>query len=284
MRRTSVVLVCSLLAASGSSCSTKQRIHTETELAKALISDEQEAQLGLQVKQELTKQNIRYLEDPTVTAYVKGITDKIFPFAEKDRKGVTWHVHVIDDPATVNAFATPGGHLYVFSGLLLAAENEAEVAGVLAHEAGHVVGRHSARQMVTALGLQTVGAIALGENPSMLAQIAATIAAQGTLLAHGRSEEVEADSFGVKYSSAAGYDPRGIATFFQKLAKQEGKVPRALVWIRSHPLTEDRVKFVNRKVASLPRKGGATNAPQHDAIRQHLQRLSPQAGQPPHTH
>ncbi len=287
MRRTSSFLLASLLAASvaGAGCSNRQRIHTETELAKALISDEQENELGLKVHQELEKQNIRYLDDPTVNAYVDGIARKILPLASKDRPGVKWHIHIVDDPQQVNAFATPGGHLYVFTGLLLAAGNEAEVAGVLAHEAGHVVGRHSARQMVNALGLETVASLALGENPPLLAQIAATIAAQGTMLAHTRSEEVESDAYGVKYLAGAGYDPRAMGTFFQKLAKKEGNVPRGMVWLSSHPLTPDRVKYVNRRAKQYAvRGGGVTNAPQHDAVRQHIQRLSPQAGQPVHTH
>ena len=118
-------------------CSHAQLGQAETAAAKLLVSDEQENQIGLQVKQQLEQQqHVKYLDDPAVVAFVKRITDKILPLAEKDRPGVKWQVHVIDDPKTVNAFAAPGGYLYVYSGLLLAADDASQVAGVLSHEAG----------------------------------------------------------------------------------------------------------------------------------------------------
>jgi len=105
----------------GAGCTHAQRSGAETAVAKTLISDEQENQIGLQVKQELEKEHVKYVEDPEVVAFVKGITDRVLPLAEKDRPGVKWEVKVIDEAGTVNAFATPGGHLYVYSGLLMAA-------------------------------------------------------------------------------------------------------------------------------------------------------------------
>ena len=180
-------------------CSHEQYRGAETAAAKALISDEQGNQIGLQVKQELEqKEHVKYVEDPQVVSFVKGITDKILPLAEKDRLGVKWDVKVIDDAKTVNAFATPGGYLYVYSGLLLAADNPSEIAGVLSHEAGHVVGRHSARQMVDAYGLQAVAALALGKNPGLAAQVATGVVGQGLTLANSRGDETEADEYGAK--------------------------------------------------------------------------------------
>jgi hypothetical protein len=117
------VLAFLVLAIGLGGCAERQRAAAETAEAKALISDDQEMQLGMQVQQELQKQNVRYLDDPEVTAYVHTITSKIFPLAEKDRPGVKWSVRVIDDSNVVNAFATPGGFLYVYTGLLLAASD-----------------------------------------------------------------------------------------------------------------------------------------------------------------
>src|SRR4051812_32249869 len=135
-------------AAGSMGCAT-MGTNAEKVAAEQLISIDQENQLGLQVKNELEqKQNIRYITDPTVGNYVTGVANKVIAFGKKDRPEVQWQVHVIDDAKTVNAFATPGGYLYVYSGLLLAADNEAELAGVMAHETGHVVARHSARSMV----------------------------------------------------------------------------------------------------------------------------------------
>jgi len=263
-------------------CSAAQRVQAEKLAAEVLVPDEQEAQIGLAVRSELEqKQGVRYVEDAQVNGYVKGITDKILPLAAADRPGLTWQVKVIDDPKTVNAFATPGGYLYVYSGLLLEASDTAEVAGVLAHEAGHVVARHSARQMVSAMGLETVTKIALGENPGELTRLAAGFAGQTAMLAHGRSEEFEADQYGARYTARVGYDPRGIGTFFMKLeAKEQGSATPT--WLSTHPATPDRIKKVDALVAKegLSGKGGRDPAPLA-AVKSRLRALPPLPAKPP---
>jgi predicted Zn-dependent protease len=269
------------LAAALAACSVQQRRSTETAIANILIPPEQEKQLGLQVKQELEqKQHVEYVSDPQVNAYVQGITDKILAYARKDRPDVTWTVKTINDPKTVNAFATPGGYLYVYSGLLLAADNSAEVAGVLGHEAGHVVGRHSARQMVDAFGLQALASIALGQNPSGAAQLAAGLAGKGAMLANSRSDETEADEYGARYASAAGYDPRGIATFFDKLMKGEGKQPGWAALVSDHPATPDRIQHVTQYIAEKKLGGsGGTSGAEIAAVKGRLKALPPPKAQ-----
>ena len=185
-----------------------------------------------------------------VSFVIRNRQQKVIAFGKQDRPDVQWQVHVIDDAKTVNAFATPGGYLYVYSGLLLAADNDAELAGVMAHETGHVVARHSARSMVTAYGLNAVTQLVLGQNPGLLAQIASGIASKGVLLSHSRSDETEADEYGARYSSAAGYDPHGLVSFFQKLEKEEGHTPKALTYLSDHPATGDRVEHVNAFIAA----------------------------------
>ena len=256
-----LALATAALAVLSTACTHAQRAKAETTAAKLLISDEQENQIGLQVKQQLeTQEHVRYVEDPQVVAFVKGITDRILPLAEKDRPGVQWEVKVIDDPKTVNAFATPGGHLYVYSGLLLAASNPAEIAGVLSHEAGHVVARHSARQMVNAFGLQAVASLALGENPGLAKQLAAAIAAKGYMLQNSRQDETEADEYGARYAAGAGYDPRGLITFFQKLQKEEGQTPQLLKFLSDHPATPERIAHLQSYIEQqhLAASGGTS--------------------------
>lgn len=256
------------------SCSSQQRIQTETAVAKALISDDEENQLGAQVKQELEQQqHVRYIQDPVITGYVQKVANRIFQFASKERPNLEWQLHVIHDPKTVNAFATPGAFVYVYSGLLLAADNEAELVGVLAHESGHVVARHAARNLVSAYGVEAVLALALGKNPSLLAQIAASIAANGTLLAHSRSDENEADEYGARYSSMAGYDPHGLVTFFQKLQATEGKTPQFMGWLSDHPLTPDRITHVNQYIAEHHLTGSDVGAERLAPIKQRLSSL-----------
>jgi predicted Zn-dependent protease len=276
--RTSFAVALSALAA----CSTQQRISVEKGLADVLVPPEQEKQIGLQVKQQLeTKEQIRYLQEPRVNAYVQEVAGKVLVHAKKDRPDVEWTVQVIDDPKTVNAFATPGGFLYVYSGLLLAADDTAEVAGVLAHEAGHVVGRHSARQMVNAFGLQTLAQLALGENPNAAAQLAAGFAGKTALLAHGRGEELEADEYGARYSSAAGYDPHGIATFFEKLEKSGGKQPGWATLFSTHPASADRIEKVKRYIEKngLRGSGGRSNT-QLAQVKEGLRALPPPPAKP----
>jgi beta-barrel assembly-enhancing protease len=235
-----------LLAAIGAAGCGGMGSRAETIAATQLIPVEQENQLGLQVKQELeTKENVRYVIDPTVVGYVRGVAERVIALGKKDRPEVTWQVNVIDDPKTVNAFATPGGYLYVYSGLLLQTANEAELAGVMAHETGHVVARHAARNMVATYGIQAVSAMVVGQNPGLLAQVASGIASKGLLLKHSRVDETEADEYGARYASGAGYDPHGLVTFFQRLQQQEGQVPGAMVFLSDHPATPDRVSHVS---------------------------------------
>jgi predicted Zn-dependent protease len=272
MRGTVVALMGLLLAGAG--CTHAQRAGAETALAKALVSDEQEQQIGLQVRQQLeTKEKVKYVDDGAVVGFVKGITDRILPLAEKDRPGVKWQVKVIDDPKTVNAFATPGGFLYVYSGLLLAADDAAEVAGVMAHEAGHVAGRHSARQMVDAFGLQALAGLALGQNPGLAGQLASGIGAKGFMLANSRGDETEADEYGARYASAAGFDPRGLVTFFAKLQKGEGKGSQTLAFLSDHPATGDRIAHVEAYIAEKKLGGtGGHDRGALDAIKAKLRR------------
>jgi predicted Zn-dependent protease len=269
-RIVSGLLGLTLVAALGSGCA-KERIRAEKAVADVFITDEQEEQLGLQVKQELEqKEKIQYVQDPAIVEYVNRVATPILQQANRDRKGVKWKVSVINDPKTVNAFATPGGYLYVYTGLLLAADNEAEVAGVLAHEAGHVVGRHSARAMVNAYGLQAITQMALGKNPGAAAQIAAQLASGGAQLAHGRSEETEADEYGAKYASATGYDPHGLITFFQKLQKMQGDTPGALKWLSTHPTNADRISHLNQYIAQNGLHGTELGAEKLAPIKQKL--------------
>ncbi|NVJ22203.1 MULTISPECIES: M48 family metallopeptidase [Myxococcus] len=250
---------------------TTQRVQAEKALAKTFVSDEQEEDIGKQVKAELEqKEKIKYVEDPTIVEYVRNLSAPIIKQATKDRPGVKWKINVIDDPKTVNAFATPGGYLYVYTGLILAADTEAELAGVMAHEAGHVVGRHSARAMVNQMGLQTVTQLALGQNPGAAAQVAAQLVGGGAMLAHSRSEELEADEYGARYSSGAGFDPKGLISFFQKLQAQEGSTPGVMKWLSTHPTNKQRIADLQEFISKKGLRGSNNSPGQLPAIKQKL--------------
>ncbi|MEO8381524.1 MAG: M48 family metalloprotease, partial [Acidobacteriota bacterium] len=133
-----------------------------------LISIEEEWQLGQQLSQDIAKQ-VRFNEDPTVNAYVRSVGQRIVAQTPAPFNQMPWDFHVVEDPA-INAFAIPGGHVYVNTGLLANADNASELAGVMAHEISHVVARHSTEQLSRQYGLSILAGVALGQNPGQLSQ------------------------------------------------------------------------------------------------------------------
>ena len=264
----SAVLTLSLALGLTSGCAAGKRINVGRTAASVLITDDQEKKLGLQVKQELeTKEKVKYVEDPAILEYVTAVSTPILQQANKDRQGVRWTINVIDDPKTVNAFATPGGYLYVYTGLLLAADNEAEVAGVMGHEAGHVVGRHSAQAMLLQYGEQAIIEAALGKSEGTVAQIAASLAGNGASLAFSRGNETESDELGARYMSGAGYDPKAMMTFFEKLAAQEGNPPGVFKWLSTHPPSRERVEHLKGYITQNNLTGSNLGADRLAAIK-----------------
>lgn len=247
-------------------------------LGDLIVPVDQEVAMGNQYAAELDKE-LKELDDPVVQRYVEEMGQRIV--AVCDRQDIEYHFTVIDDPRTVNAFAVPGGHLYVYTGLLIAAENEAEVAGVMAHEVGHVVARHSANQMAQAMVAQVgVSAVqnALSDESgssdwvSMAAGVLGNVAAQGYLLKYGRDDETEADALSVKYTIKAGYDPEGMATFLEKLYELSGRQdPSGFEAIlSSHPPTRGRIEHVRELIAEAGNPGGEVDREAHARIRARL--------------
>jgi predicted Zn-dependent protease len=261
------------------SCGTSTTRTLETDLAGVVVSPDQENKIGLQLKTDLdTKQGVVYLTDPATVEYVRAVANNVIQFGRKERPEVTWQVFVIDDSQTVNAFATPGGYLYVYRGLLETAQNEAELAAVMAHETGHVVARHAARSMVVAYGFDAMTSLAAGKNPGLAAQLTSSIAGKGLLLAHSRSDETEADEYGARYASAAGYDPHAFPTFFQRLQKVEGSQPGVMTYLSDHPATGDRIVHINGFIQSQHLAGANLGAEPYARMRARLRTLPPSPG------
>jgi beta-barrel assembly-enhancing protease len=265
----------SLLAAA-LACASPLKESVEKSAAKALVSPDQAKQIGLQVQSELEKQGVQFVNDSTVDGWVAKVAEPLFGEARKARPDLKdWRVHVINDPKTVNAFATTGGDLYVYSGLVQLADDGAELAGVIAHEIGHVAEYHVQRQMVDALGLEALTALAVGKNPGAATQLVAGIGGKAAMLANSRSDEKQADEWGVVHADAAGYDPSGLVRFFQKLQAQEGKTAAALGWLSDHPTTPSRIadtqKLIGEKSLHAKGKGPAGL----DGVKAALARLPP---------
>jgi predicted Zn-dependent protease len=231
-----------VIAAGTAGCATVSQIN--------IVSQEQELQMGAQFAAELEK-DLRFIKDPEVVGYIDNLGQSLARVSQRSDIPYTFHVVDTDE---VNAFAVPGGYLYVNRGLIEAAESESELAGVLGHEIGHVVGRHSARQLSQQMGLAALASIALGENPGVVAQLAAQIAATGAITHYSREMETEADRYGVQELYDAGIDPDGLATFFDKLVEMRGGAGSGKLeqFFSTHPDPGNRAADVRAQIARLP--------------------------------
>jgi predicted Zn-dependent protease len=224
-----------------------------------LMSEQEEVQVGRESDAQIRKQMGIYA-DENLQRYVAGVGSRLV--TSTHRTNLPWTFAVVDEPA-VNAFALPGGFIYVTRGILPFLRDESELAGVLGHEIGHVDARHSAeaysKQLGAGLGLAIAGILAPSTQP--LQGVAG--AGLGVLfLKYGRDAELESDRLGVGYAAANGWDPRGVPGLLTTLARldEAGGSRRGVPnWALTHPPAADRVTKVQEVVAATPRTGTATN-------------------------
>lgn len=219
-----------------------------------LISVEEEWQLGNQLAQQVASE-VRLSNDAALNEYVSSVGRRLVAQTPAPYNQLPWDFHVVVDPS-VNAFAIPGGHVYVNTGLIATAGNASELAGVVAHEISHVVARHSTEQISRQYGLSILAGLVLGQNPSELSQLAAQIVAGGAVARFSRDAEREADKLGIGLMASAGFNPNGMVTMFQKLlAQQQSEPSRVEQFFSTHPLTEDRVRDAQARANSLGNHG-----------------------------
>ncbi|HEU4593695.1 MAG TPA: M48 family metallopeptidase [Pyrinomonadaceae bacterium] len=216
-------------------------------------SIEKEVALGRQLAAEVDRQ-AKFVDDPVITEYINRVGQNVV--LHSDAK-IPFTIKVIDSDE-VNAFALPGGFFYVNKGLILAADNEAEVAGVMAHEVAHVAARHAmenqAKGMLAEIGL-LAGSIFLGGIGGMLINNAAQFGALLGFMKFNRNAESEADVLGVQYLYAAGYDPNAMSTMFEKLSAKNKKKPGTISKLFStHPQSIDRMEATRVLVSRFPEK------------------------------
>jgi beta-barrel assembly-enhancing protease len=216
-------------------------------------SIEREVAIGRQLAAEVDRTS-KVINDPLVSEYVNRIAQNVV--LHSDSK-VPFTIKVIDSQE-VNAFALPGGFLYVNRGLLEAADNEAEVAGVIAHEIAHVAARHGMEQASKGelFNYLSIPLIFLGGIGGYAIRQGLGLAVPLSFLKFSRGAEKEADRLGAQYMWASGYDPNALITFFEKLQAKNKKKPGTLSKLFStHPMTGDRITEVRELIAQFPERG-----------------------------
>ena len=220
-------------------------------VAGCAVSTQQEVQMGAEYAQQINSQ-LPIVRDPEVNRYINILGDQIASRA--DDRGLEWHFYVVDS-REVNAFAVPGGFIYVNRGLIERTQNLSQLAGVLGHEIGHVTRRHSIEQMQQAqkanIGV-TLACVLTRICESQVAQTGINVAGTALFSKFSRDDEREADTEGIRNVIRAGISPQGIPQMFQILLNERQRNPAAVeAWFATHPTEEERIRDTQSQIASL---------------------------------
>ncbi|MGH9777105.1 MAG: M48 family metallopeptidase [Candidatus Acidiferrales bacterium] len=236
-----------------------------------LYSEEREFQLGQQMAAEV-EAGSHLLRDPRVQGYVEGLVQTL---VRNSDARAPFTVRVIDSD-DLNAFALPGGFLYVNTGLIMEAETEAELAGILAHEIAHVTARHATKQASKAQLFQlfSLPLIFVGGPIGYGIQQGLSLAVPLSFLKFSRNAEREADYLGLQYSYQAGYDPTGLVDFLERL-RESDQQSRLASAFSSHPMTKDRIQRAQKEIGQVlpPRPEHVVSTSRFQEVKSHLQRL-----------
>jgi beta-barrel assembly-enhancing protease len=219
------------------------------------ISEEREREIGDRLASDVNP-HLPLIEDPLLSTYVQTVGSKIAGVSE--RPHLEYRFYLIDTDA-INAFALPGGHVYLTRGLIERTEDGAEFAGVLAHEIAHVAAGHGVRrlqrQLRTGSLVNVLYDMFLGGEPAVLRENSLQLANQAWSARHSRRDEQEADRLAVEYLIATGIDPAGVVTLLETLLLEEEyhtrDADRMTEWLSSHPLTSRRIEDAREDIVRL---------------------------------
>jgi beta-barrel assembly-enhancing protease len=252
------------------------------------VTEEQEQEIGDNLASEVNP-HLPLITDPVVVVYVNALGRRLAAVSE--RPEVPYRFYVVNS-AMVNAFALPGGHIYVNRGLIDRTETASELAAVLAHEIGHVAARHGAQQLQRHLRtrsvVSTLYSLFLRGEPAILEQRSFDLAGELWFARHSRRDEKEADRLSVRYMARAGLDPEGILTLMEGLLQEEAAEPatRTAEWFSTHPLTQRRVEVISREIErkrEVAPPATVTDLASYPHFLQRLRTLPPPAdADPPH--
>jgi beta-barrel assembly-enhancing protease len=237
------------------------------------LSTDQEIALGLGAAPRMEEEMGGLDPDENAQALVQRVGERVVAKSVASTTPYKFQFHLLRDPQTVNAFALPGGPVFITRGLLTRLQNEAQLAGVLGHETGHVVARHSAEHMAKSqLGQSIVGAIYVGSSDQygrgQNAAMMAAVANQMLQLKYGRQDELEADTLGVRVMSEAGYDPRQLLEVM-KILETVGGGRRQSEFMSTHPNPGNREQVIEQAITKLYPSGVprelSSGAPLHES-------------------
>lgn len=216
-----------------------------------IFSIEDDKQLGLQVKAEIESNPTEYpiLSKTTYAssyAYLEAMKQDILNSGKVEHKNdFVWELYIIKNDSVQNAFCTPGGYIYIYTGLIKYLDDASSLAGVMGHEMGHADARHSTDAMTKQYGLQTMIDLVLGKNQNQLTQIAQSL----VTLQFSRTDEKEADDLSVTYLCPTKYHSNGAANFFRKIVASGASQPPA--FLSTHPNPDNRVTNIDSKATTL---------------------------------
>jgi beta-barrel assembly-enhancing protease len=287
----SKLLTLTLILAVAPSTFAQKGKQAEVKIQRTSMSRDQEIQIGKQAAADVER-TMEVVKNPEVEAWLNQIGQQL---AKTPQANAYPYYFKLVNEESINAFALPGGPMYVHTGLIKAADNESEVAGVLAHEMSHVALRHGAAQMSkqqtwgTVFGvLGAAVGVATSSNGQCgmlceIGELGAGIAGTSVLMKFSRGYEHDADLNGARMMASAGWDPMGLPTFFEKLQSKSGGAnePKGLqLWLASHPATGSRVQYVSEDIKFYPKKNYAASTGQFARVKQAMASIPPPKPKP----
>ncbi|MFZ1461977.1 MAG: M48 family metalloprotease [Ignavibacteria bacterium] len=232
-----------------------------------IFSVEDDVIMGKEIEQEIIADQKQFpvmQGHQDIKDYVSGLGKYVLENSKaiKYKNTFPYRFEVIHDDSTVNAFCIPGGFIYVYTGLIKFLDNEAALTGVIGHEIAHAERRHMTQRLTSYYGVSVILSLVLGNNPSMLGEIAANLFVGLGFLANSRADEEDADNYSIKYLTGTKYYPGAITFFFDKIKEEQrikGETPGELEgFLSTHPLPQDRIKNVNLKLSKIKPKPDPT--------------------------
>ena len=244
--------------------------------AGCAVSTQQEVQLGAQQASQVNQQ-LPIVTDASLNSYINSLGQRLAAYGQ--RRDIPWHFYIVNTDV-VNAMSLPGGYVYVDRGIISHASNASELAGVLAHEIGHVEHRDQVAELERLQGANmglTLAYVLMGRQPSAIEQAGIQVAGSAVFAHYDRGMESNADAEAVALTTRAGYNPEGLVTFFQKLLAMRRSNPGAISqWFATHPTEEQRIqdtqRMINQSVSPATMRRLTTNTSSFNSFKARMAR------------